>query len=613
MSNFSSTYPSVSPTYQIDFSNGGRIPPNATFSRSDSPIDATKAAASAVHYWSNEKHLSSENLLSYSSDISQSAWTKDGLSETGGQTAPDGGTDAYKLAENSATSYHRIYAALTADGGAITLSAYVKYIGRQWVYVRLNDSTTTRRAWFDVQNGATGTADSQFSSTTITASGNGYYKITATLPNSSTSSSFAVIASAGSDGSYSTFAGLNADAFAVWGIQVSSTGETVLNETSGQIARSYAPTLKSVATAGDARFEYDPTDGQSMGCLLESSSTNLFTYSSDASNADWTKTGTTATAEAIGPDGQLSAFAVRETTAGGVHILRQAVTIGSGSVAFSIYAKLLGNTRRMVLREDSTTGAYATFDLSTGTVAASGAGGSGSLEAVGNGFYRCTMVSSPGAGTKNFSAWVVQSTATTYETYTGDGYSGLLLAMPQIEDQSFASSWISTTSSTATRASDSLSVVSSSLFDNGDTTVMCDVTVPTDSGPASGGVSSRFFRLENSSAPATGENYEVYRNASGQIVAEADAGGANVASYYVATSSPAGNYKLAVRYGSDSKAYLNGAAGTSSDSAMPNPSGLNTLRVGNYSNTAGFLNGHCKRIAVYGEALSDSNLQAITS
>ena len=105
----------------------------------------------------------------------------------------------------------------------------------------------------------------------------------------------------------------------------------------------------------------------------------------------------------------------------------------------------------------------------------------------------------------------------------------------------------------------------------------------------------------------------MYRNANGRIVAEADAGGANVASYFVATSSPAGNYKLAVRYGSDSKAYLNGAAGVSSDSAMPNPSGLDTLRVGNFSNTAGFLNGHCKRIAVFGEALSDSNLQAITS
>ena len=63
MSSYSSTYPAIRPTYQIDFSNGGRIPPNATFSRADSPIDATKAAASAVHFWSNEKHLSSENLL----------------------------------------------------------------------------------------------------------------------------------------------------------------------------------------------------------------------------------------------------------------------------------------------------------------------------------------------------------------------------------------------------------------------------------------------------------------------------------------------------------------------------------------------------------------------
>jgi hypothetical protein len=142
---------------------------------------------------------------------------------------------------------------------------------------------------------------------------------------------------------------------------------------------------------------------------------------------------------------------------------------------------------------------------------------------------------------------------------------------------------------------------------------MCDVTFPTDTSTASGGSSSRIFRLENSSAASTGENYEVYRSTSGQIVAEADAGGANVASYYVANSSPAGNYKLAVRYGSDSKAYLNGSAGVSSDSAMLNPSGLDTLRIGGYSNTSGNLNGHIKRLSLYSVALSNVELQSLTS
>jgi len=283
MSSYSSTYPSVSPTYQIDFANGKRIPPNATFSRSDSPIDATKAAASAVHYWSNEKHLSSENLLSYSSDISQSSWSKEGVTETGGQTAPDGGTDAYKLTENSATSHHRIYKLIATDSGAITVSAYLKYIGTQWVRFRLTDSGGTDRfVWFDIQNGVAGTAQSGYSNVSITASGNGFYKASATLSSSVASGGghHLVIAGGGADNSSSTYAGSGADAFAVWGIQVSSTGETVLNETSGQIHREYAPTLKSVATAGDARFEYDPTDGQSagtsLGILLESQST---TYS----------------------------------------------------------------------------------------------------------------------------------------------------------------------------------------------------------------------------------------------------------------------------------------------------------------------------------------------
>ena len=40
---------------------------------------------------------------------------------------------------------------------------------------------------------------------------------------------------------------------------------------------------------------------------------------------------------------------------------------------------------------------------------------------------------------------------------------------------------------------------------------------------------------------------------------------------------------------------------------------VNKLTVGNYNAAAAWLDGHVKRVAVYSEALSDTNLQAITS
>jgi len=44
------------------------------------------------------------------------------------------------------------------------------------------------------------------------------------------------------------------------------------------------------------------------------------------------------------------------------------------------------------------------------------------------------------------------------------------------------------------------------------------------------------------------------------------------------------------------------------------PSSINALHIGStWSTSYNQLNGHIKRIALYGEALSDTNLQALTS
>jgi hypothetical protein len=229
MASFSSTYPEPQrPVFSLDAANAGRLDPRATF---------TRHSASTGTFFGTDKALGSENIVAYSNDISTK--TLDGVTATGGQTAPDGGTDAYKLTENSATSDHRFYEQIITDGSAITFSAYFKYIGRQWVNIRLTDgSGSDRYVWFDIQNGATGTAHTGYSNVSISSSGNGYYKCSATLGTSGVGGTrYLVIAGASADNSTSTYAGSGADAFAVWGIQVSSTGETVLNETSGSIHR----------------------------------------------------------------------------------------------------------------------------------------------------------------------------------------------------------------------------------------------------------------------------------------------------------------------------------------------------------------------------------------
>ena len=612
MSDYSSNFPQQRPVFSFN-ADAGKLDSRISFSRADTP--PTYAAPSAVHYWSNEKHLSSENLL-LDSKTGTANWTADFGASAVAPTitanhaaSPDGtASQATRVQLNlngqtSGSDYSRYQqAGNVASGTSATFC----------IWARSTDGASSYAAQLLAPDGSgtaiTITGTWQKFSTTATSAGNLAYGVRLRGGQTPTNADTADIL--------------------LWGANLSTTGQTVLSETTSQIHREFAPTLKSVSTSGQPRFEYSPADGQSVGTpkglLVESQSSNLAIYSDDVSN--WGgSTGIISGAQAnacVGPTGSM-AYAIVEPTIANTHYASINVSGQDYSAAYtaSVYIKKLASgsgTKQVKLRINGMGGqAYAAFDLDSGAVVqeAGTAFNSATISSVSNGWYRISMTYTNQAADRATGMLLVLSNgdSASLPNYTGDGYTAYGVANFQFEKSSFPSSPISTSGASATRAADSCSVDSATLFDNGDTTVMCDVTVPTDTGTVSGGTSSRFFRLENSSAPSTGENYEVYRTASGQIVAEADAGGANVASYYVANSSPAGNYKLAVRYGSDSKAYLNGAAGVSSDSAMPNPSGLDTLRIGSYSNTGGILNGHIGRLSLYSVALSNEKLQSLTS
>jgi hypothetical protein len=571
-----------------------------------------------VTYWSDEKHLSSENLLLQSSDFDNTSWNTSGINgtPTGGQADPSGGADGFTLVEDSANNFHRIWQGFTASGD-FAFTVYAKQnSGTRYLSLTLyNASSDWVGATFDLAGSAPTSSSGSLSSfsgltATQTASGGGYYKCTIKATGSATSAQAVLnnVTSAPTGGyGLPSYTGDGTSSLDIAFASLTTTGATDYNATTTQIHREYAPSLKYVtpATGGMARFEYDPTDGQSMGVLIEGQSQNLLTYSSDISNAAWTKVAATASLEGVGPDGQLSAYALREDTGTGTHVARQAATVGSGSVAFSVYAKLLGNTRRLVLREDTTTGKAAVFDLSTGTVAATVGGASGIIESVGNGWYRCTMVGTPGAGAKNFGAWLVRSTATNYETYTGDGYSGLLIFGPQVEDSSFSSSYISTIS-TVTRAADSLSVTDSSLFDNGGGSLVVETE----------NVGRAYYAavLEDDSTSVYQDYVALTVRADNKARQTVNAPGSTGASdEFSAASTVGGSYfKIASRFApNDFGVCIDGGA-VSTDTTGAVPSNVDKLFIGWYDD-GGRANAHIKRVAIYSEALSDTNLQSLTA
>lgn len=600
---YSDNFPATRPVFMADFANGGKIDPRATFSRASTAIVADGA-----------KHLSTSNILTYSTSFDQ--WSASGHgARTSGQADPAGGTSAFEIQENSSSGFHRVYQEVTASG-ELAFTVYAKQnSGTRYLSLTLSNANNDWvAATFDLAGSAPATGSGSSSSfsgltATQTASGDGFHKCVIKATGSITKA-FASLnnATTAPTGTYGlpSYTGDGSSSIDVAFASLSTTGATDYNATTTSIHREYASSLVSKAN-NIGRFEVG-TDGQSgaKGILIESASTNLLTYSSDMSNVAWTKTNLTASAEAIGPDGSLSAFAVRENTSTAMKYIRQGFTAGSGSVAMSVFAKLMGNARRLVIREDSTTGSSAVFDLTAGTVAAAAASGVGSIEAVGStGWYRCTMVSTPGAGARLFSCWVVSTTATNYESTTGDGYSGLLLAMPQAEDQSFASSYIATTSSTATRAADSLSAATADIgYTGGDVSIYAEITDAKGDYPT-------VVRLRNTT---TGDGLFLYKaNAGSSSSANLDyrSYDSGLKTNFAITGS-GGATKVAIVAETNRFAGVADGGTVAEDLSSSVPASLDTLSIGG-KGTEYVLNGTIKRVALYNEALSDTNLQALTS
>ena len=211
-------------------------------------------------------------------------------------------------------------------------------------------------------------------------------------------------------------------------------------------------------TTDVARFDYAPVTLTARGLLAEGAATNLVTYSEDFSNAAWTKTRTSVTADAIAaPDGTTTADKlVEDGTAASTHLTNQSVSFVSGTTyTFSVYAK--ADTRSwLVLVFNSaafTTNTRTWFNLGTGAVGTTGANSTAYMIDVGGGWYRCVSIM-VATTTVTTTALINMAPSDNVVTYDGDGVSGLYLWGATIVAEAYSSSYIQTVAATATRAAD---------------------------------------------------------------------------------------------------------------------------------------------------------------
>ena len=124
-------------------------------------------------------------------------------------------------------------------------------------------------------------------------------------------------------------------------------------------------------------------------------SENLFTYSEEFDNSDWSKTNGSITADSTtAPDGTTTADSFLSTSTGGTYIgMTPTGATATQAYAVSVYAKA-GDTNIMRIANVSSGSTAAWFNLTTGTIGTQndtlGDGITSTMTDVGDGWYRCT-------------------------------------------------------------------------------------------------------------------------------------------------------------------------------------------------------------------------------
>jgi hypothetical protein len=357
--------------------------------------------------------------------------------------------------------------------------------------------------------------------------------------------------------------------------------------------------LIETVAVGDNRLNYPLIDGVVSGCpslLLEPSRTNLVTYSEDFSNGSWTKSQSSAILSNItSPKGTQNVYKFTENTASSKHQLF--TTISSYTeLTISFFAKK--EERSFIAVEKSGWG-NTIFDLNIGSVVS----GTGDVIDFGNGWFRCSAFYTASPAQTQFYLILMQDSST--NSYQGDGNSGLYLWGIQAEAGSYATSYIPTSGSTATRSAETCNNAGDvNTFNDSEGVLFAEISALADDG------TNRIFGISNNS----NFNESIllrYSNNSNEIIAQVRKGGVYEFSMNHTLTDSTLFSKVAFKYKqNDFSLFVNGfEVGTSPTGDII--TGLDTLSLSYIGGNQFY--GNIKQIQYFPTALTDSELQALTT
>lgn len=341
------------------------------------------------------------------------------------------------------------------------------------------------------------------------------------------------------------------------------------------------------------------------GVLIEGARTNLLLRSQECDNASWSKSRATVTANAVtAPDGTSTADAlIEDATAANTHSALQNVTI-SNATAYTLSVFVKANTRNWVQLAlfDGTTNFTAYFDVGAGAVGTVSASTTAGITAFTNGWYRCRITF-----TSTNTAAIMRTFLATGDggaSYDGNGTSGAYIWGAQLEAGAFPSSYIPTTSASATRAGSAYLGGTTSGLDSA-VSMWGQVYFP-----ATTSAVQTIAQFDDGTA---NNRLILRRNASGNAEMELITGGVSQGTVTGGAMANATTHKIACSATANAlRLSLNGTSATPDTSATM-PTGLANIRVG-----AGVSIGlpsfaYHPRFAMFNSALSAANLDTVTT
>lgn len=350
--------------------------------------------------------------------------------------------------------------------------------------------------------------------------------------------------------------------------------------------------VMQTATTDVPRFnyEYNGSSWVAKGLRIEPAATNLLLRSTDLTNATNQVAGFTRT----------SATVVTEDTSTGGHRVLQLVTLAAGAHTLAFDVKLTGRNWIYVYADGGLQTAY--INPATKTVGATFGSPSVAFADLPDNVVRVrfTWTGTSTIG-QNVQVWMASANGT--NSYTGDGSSTMYLTKIQLESGSVATSFIETTSATATRAAD-VAVISGSNFSSWYNQSAGSVVTYANSP----GVGTRvIWQIDDGTA---NNRYTLYTTGT-SLKFDVVTGGVTQASLTLGTITANTTFKAAVAFAAnDIAGVLNG--GTVQTDASATLPTVDRKRLGADA-TGNQLTGHIERDVHYPTRLENANLQSLST